>query len=190
MIKAILDNLSIVVSTIIMLITFGGTLFVAFRYKIKLDKSIESQEKLNTDFQVLFAQFRPNGGSSLRDAIDRIEKETAFQSMELKYLDTSNTVGTFRADLDGKITHVSVRLQSMLNHAEAEFIGMSWFDFVHQDDVERVLSAYIRSHSSGLNFNENFRVCRADEWIEVNGFTRRVNVGERVIGYFGSITLI
>jgi len=190
MIKALLDNFVLLASTLIMLISFGGTLFVAFRYKIKLDKSIESQTKLNTDFQVLFAQFKPNGGSSLRDAIDRIEKETAFQSMELKYLDTSNSVGTFRADLDGKITHVSVRLQSMLNHAEAEFIGMNWFDFVHQDDVERVLSAYVRSHSSGLNFNENFRVKKAADFIEVNGFTRKVNVGEKVVGYFGSITLI
>lgn len=68
----------IYLSILASLVIVGGS-FVAIA-KWAHDKIVDS---VKDELNVLSAQVKPNGGSSMRDAIDRIEKETLRQGKEL-----------------------------------------------------------------------------------------------------------
>jgi hypothetical protein len=54
----------------ILLLVWAG-----FRYINKLTVRLEKLDDINTRLETIEGQYRPNGGSSMKDAVNRIEKQ-------------------------------------------------------------------------------------------------------------------
>lgn len=58
-----LDSANVVAQIVVITLEIGALIFAGFKFFIKLNQRIDKLEE----------QYKPNGGSSMRDAINRIE---------------------------------------------------------------------------------------------------------------------
>jgi PAS domain S-box-containing protein len=70
----------------------------------------------------------------------------------------ASPVGIFHADLDGRITYVNPRLESLFGAGEGELRGRAWLKLVHPDDAERLLTGWREANAGRLEYEQEFRV--------------------------------
>jgi PAS domain S-box-containing protein len=94
---------------------------------------------------------------------------------ERRFRDVSEAAGEFiwEVDADGRYVYASPRVMEVLGIAPAELLGRSPFDFVPEEDRERVRADSAKIQAAGLSFrNFEHRVTRVDgatKWISVSG---------------------
>lgn len=87
---------------------------------------------------------------SLRDITDRVEARAALEESEqhLRDLLRALTEGVWAGDEEGRTTYVNEPLARMLGHSPADMLGVHFFDFVHDDDRDR-LGWILEKHRQG-----------------------------------------
>ena len=83
-------------------------------------------------------EIKPNGGSSLRDSIDRIENSINMSALMNDAQMTALGVAYWRADGRGRWEHVSQDLCRIVGVTETEMLGSNWLSLIHEDDREEV----------------------------------------------------
>jgi PAS domain S-box-containing protein len=110
---------------------------------------------------------------------------------ERRFRDVSEAAGEFiwEVNAGGHYVYASARVTEVLGLAPAELIGRSPFEFVPEEDRERVVADSEKIHAAGLSFrNFEHRVLRTDgtiKWISVSGVPIYDSDG-RVTGYRGA----
>lgn len=101
-------------------------------------------------------ELKPNGGTSLRDSINRIEDEMHSQTERLRSHDrkldrltqtqwalTQNArCGIFETDRSGAFIRVNQTFARIVGHAQDECRGHNWYNFVASEDRERVMTEW------------------------------------------------
>lgn len=138
-------------------------------------------------------ELQPNGGGSLRDAIDDIKihvqiveqmHTNGLNAMELPY---------WISDETGFFMQASPTLYRMLRVSPEDMLGNNWVTLVHPDDRSDVKAAWDHSVNESRTFHATFRMMRSDgETICVRAHAaplvnRKTN---KVVKYFGSVTQI
>lgn len=139
---------------------------------------------------LIYGEMRPNGSSSMRDAIDRTEQHLqdidAFLSAQLNI----HTVAIVRTDAQGKVIYVNRQYQRTLGVASTEVMGDGWINVIHPDDRERVSSMWKDAVDSKREFNEDIKFIRSDGRTlrgHANVY-KEVNKRGQVTGFLGVIT--
>lgn len=104
----------------------------------------------------------PNGGSSLRDAIDRIESSVVFLNERQKALMQDINEGVIECDSHGKITWANRTYLRKLDTTLDQISGNGWINLMHPDDVDGVVSAWSRSVTEAIDYHTHFRLRKAD----------------------------
>jgi PAS domain-containing protein len=74
----------------------------------------------------LIEESRPNGGSTMRDSLDRIENLLLLTATNAEYLIADAGIGWWRSDSAGMWTHASRELTLMLRRTPSELLGNGW----------------------------------------------------------------
>ena len=87
-------------------------------------------DSLVKDVRWIIADLRPNSGSSLRDAVDRIEERlvTMERTNEVMYQD--GPIALFRCTPDGRNTDVNRTYCRFLKCTKEELLGYGWRNFI------------------------------------------------------------
>lgn len=115
----------------------------------KIDELLTNFETLSATVQEIRAEVKPNGGSSLKDAVNRIEETTRgihknadYTSAKLKHLDMVSNEAIFEMDIDddGHVNCILVNptLCELINAKESEMLGRNWLTKIVQADQKRV----------------------------------------------------
>lgn len=112
------------------------------------------------------AELHPNGGSSMRDAVNRIDKRTKDIELNVRRLNVSHEVLTevvdapfFRSDAKGNTTYCSNSLCRLAGMSSSkEYMGMNWLTYVHQDDLEHVRDSWNSAINEKRTYLGNFRI--------------------------------
>ena len=115
-------------------------------------------DSLVKDVRWIIADLRPNSGSSLRDAVDRIEERlvTMERTNEVMYQD--GPIALFRCTPDGRNTDVNRTYCRFLKCTKEELLGYGWRNFIEDrlnqsgDDVWKDPYAEGREVEFELNF--------------------------------------
>lgn len=146
------------------------------------------------------AELKPNGGSSLRDAINKIEKRVDeisenLNSLKVSHEILSEVVGkpSFRSDSKGNILYWSDSLCRLCGISKAnEYMGLKWLSFVHDDDRETIKEEWISTIKDQRMFLGKFKI--------INPYNSKVysiiakatpvhdDKSKKVIGWEGIIT--
>lgn len=103
------------------------------------------------------AEFRPNGGSTLRDAISRLEREIGrIREIERCQVDAVG-IAAFETDEAGGCVWASAAYLDLVDRPIADVRGAGWSIVIHQDDRERVLSEWGRVVVERRRFELSFR---------------------------------
>jgi len=158
-------------------------------WKFFLQSRFKEIKDLYQKIQVIAAEFRPNGGSSLRDAINRIEDKIMLQEQKTIAIIKSLRIGTWIADEKGKCIDVNKSLCEIVDRTESEILGDNWLNWVHPDEKDDVFMEWNRCVQNDLNFDIEYRYVLPNKKIQlVHAMAYRLKDNKgNLIGFLGTL---
>lgn len=150
-----------------------------------------SHQVQEATLRALLEQVRPNGGQSLRDVVDRIEREVlATSAMNRGLLDLSDTA-YFEADDRGAYVFVNRRWADLTGLTPEEARGTGWLLAVHPEDREAVTDRWDEATAEWRPFRGTLRLRHATTGQVTLVHVRALPVrqGSALRGYIGSAVL-
>lgn len=124
-------------------LVFWKKVFIPFRRHLKSIKSLVSDVETivelhhKIDFadmvgivKTILSDLRPNGGTSLRDAVDRIEAKLIQMERVQGALRQDGPIGIYRCTTDGKNIEVNRTYARWLGCTEKDLLGFGWKNFI------------------------------------------------------------
>lgn len=145
----------------------------------------------------------PNGGSSLRDSINRVENNIS--KMEININNLSDKVDsledTHRIALNmqqiafwisgkqGEITYASPAMCKIVKRLESEMLGNGWLSCISREDTKRITDSWEISVQENRTFDEIYTFSSDEHSIKVHGvaFHKKDSKGN-YIGSYGTLT--
>lgn len=157
---------------------------------IKHFKSIVSYLKgfalMPEKIRVIEAETKTNGGSSIRDALNRIEKRQLIQEQRVLFIfDFFNEFGTFEGDPEGHCIRCSVKFCDFFDKNQDELIGNSWVNNIHPEDRDRVFKEFKDAVNQKRSFHSLFRINRNLEVIMVEFKVQPIMKDGAILNWFG-----
>lgn len=179
----------------------GGSVFVlVWRFLIKprliMWKKMYEQLTVISEqmpkIQEIYSEMKPNGGTSLRDAVNRIESLVNKQRLYTKTMIKSFPGGTFDANEKGELIGVNKSVCTLLNRTESELIRDNWIKWIHVDDKDRVIKEWHRCIESQSDFDMEFKIMLPDKGTKKVGmvaYQLRDEAGG-LHGFIGTLTQV
>lgn len=141
----------------------------------------------NIKLKKLVLETKNNGGSTLKDQIDRIEGSIEKLAVWVEASQHLTSKPMFKADEDGKFTWINVALARMLGLGFEDLKGYGWLNYVHGEDVERVSREWAESVKDNRKFETTFRVKNAfDSSIKnIKAKAFPVFIPDKIVGFLG-----
>lgn len=136
---------------------------------------------------LISAQLTPNGGSTIKDQIDRIETRLlSLDFFQRMYLDTVD-IPIFTTDGHGMCTWANRAYLSLLDKPISDVLGSGWEAAVHQDDRDRVSREWSEAISEQRPFDLEYRYKTHEDKIVL---VRCKAAGGSKTGFFGIVNKI
>lgn len=144
---------------------FIRVIITSFRKKLSL-KLTCPVPGIQSSLDAIRAELHPNGGSSLRDAVNRIDRRTKDMEFSIRRLNISHEVLTevvdvpfFRSDANGNTTYCSNSLCRLAGMSSSkEYMGMNWLTYVHEDDLEHTREGWLSAIKEKRTYIGTFRI--------------------------------
>jgi PAS domain S-box-containing protein len=142
---------------------------------------------LREDINFIKESLSPNGGSSLRDSVDRIEGQVMKADTKHKLLAEVLNMGVFEADRDGMFQSVNKEWSEMSALSPMESKGNGWIRGVSEGDREKVYAEWKACVEQERDFYMKFRLNK--ELVRGHAIVIK-DVKGNVVNYIGSVTPI
>lgn len=103
-------------------------------------------------------ELTPNGGSSIKDAIGRIETRQMIEVQVRKALSNDSISGVWEASADGQLTYANRTFQRIVGRSLGDLEGWGWVNSIHPEDREKVLKEWKLALEQEREARLNFRV--------------------------------
>jgi PAS domain S-box-containing protein len=147
-------------------------------------------EHLDTKLDEIIKELKPNGGSSIKDQLNRLETSVSISEAQRMLLLDSVTTGIWSSDVKGRCTWVNEALRKSTGASLSDFIGTNWENVIHPEDRELVGREWERAISQKRDFNLYYRLINlaTEKPVPVHGVaTPAYNFNKEVIGWNGII---
>lgn len=151
--------------------TGAGLLWGAWKKVIKpyLDKRKKEKQKYFDMVEAIHAELKFNGGSSIKDAVLRLERGQSEILYKLADIEESqklalNINGTafWYSNVAGECEYVSPGLENLIHRGSSEMLGNMWVSWIIPEDKERIFEAWQFSVENKTVFDEQYTYKRAD----------------------------
>ena len=168
-----------------------GVIF-GFLWKFWLQKRFADLKDLYERIKIISEEFRPNGGSTLRDAINRIEEKVTLQEQKTLAIVKSLPIGTWISDNRGKCIDVNRSLCKITGRTESELKGDNWSNWVHPPQKEEVFEEWSRCVTNDLNFDMEYKFVLPNGKVQsVHGVAYQLrDKDNKLIGFLGTLAAI
>jgi PAS domain S-box-containing protein len=136
--------------------------------------------------RVLVAEFKPNGGTSVRDQLNRLERQVSTIAAFQYAVADSDPEPQFRVDQNGLYVSANRALQALVGRSESGFLGSEWETAVCEHDRERVWNDWCDAINRDRTFECQFTVCGASGVLyDVDCIATPIRAANAVTGWFG-----
>lgn len=156
-------------------------------WKVWLKQKFKEVNDLYQKIQVIAGEFRPNGGSTLRDAINRIETKVSLQQQTTTAIIKSFPIGTWISDEKGRCVDVNKNLCKITGRTETELKGDNWTNWIFEKDD--VIEEWQRCVTNDSNFDHEYHYVLSDRKKQkVHGVAQRLkNEKGDLVGFLGTL---
>jgi len=151
------------------------------------------ESSLGGKLDEIIKELKPNGGSSIKDQLNRLETAVSISQAERLLLLDSIPQGVFTSDVKGRWIWVNDALRKTVGGSVAEFVGNNWENTICTDDRETVVREWNRAIEQKRDFNLYFNMCSLDtnEPRKVHVIaTPANNFDNQIIGWNGVIHFV
>lgn len=161
-------------------------------WKFWLKKRYEEGRDLYGKIQKMAEEFRPNGGSTLRDAINRIEEKVTVNEQKTLAIIKSMPLGSWVSDAKGKMIDLNRSLCKITGRTESELKGDNWSNWVHPSEKEDVFEEWKRCVDNDLNFDMEYKTILSNGKIQkVHSVAYQLRDKDgKLIGFLGTLSPI
>lgn len=135
-------------------------------------------------------EFKNNGGSSLRDAIDSIRKNQIIGQQRIYALIDQNNLAYFETDDKGACTFVSKEWSNITGIALDKALGHGWRNGLAEHDLVRVTEGFAKAVADKREFEMTYELSDRDGTktkVHGHSYVVRAPSGD-VLGFLGTIT--
>ncbi len=139
--------------------------------------------------EAIEAELKPNGGSSVRDAINRIEAKLTLQDQKLFALMKVMSHGIFITDVNGNWVDVNLTLCRITNRTESELKEKEWLTWIADSDRINVDNQWNLCVKNKMSCDVEFDVILPDDTIKslrIITHPLKNDKGEAT-GFFGTV---
>jgi PAS domain S-box-containing protein len=153
-----------------------------------LSKLFDSLEKID----VIYNQMFTNGGSTLRDAVNRIENRITLVEKKQGVYMMDTAEGVYETNASGEFTSVNRTMCKFLGRIESDLLGNGWLNSVSEEDRYRVDEAWDYAIKNQIEFEMSFDVVDSDKEIHsVKCRAKPIRSSDgNLIGYIGIVDYI
>lgn len=149
--------------------------------------------KLATDMQIVLAELTPNHGTSIKDAVHRIENEILPRMQDrvdygleaLRSYWSNGPQAMFECDEDGLIIWTNKSFQTLTSLTFSEALGRGWRSIIMPEDVEMTVSAGTAARIDGRRLDIKFRAING-KYLHVE--SEPLYAQKKLLGWFGTVT--
>ncbi len=165
----------------------------------KLDELIESAETLKTQVADIFAEVKPNGGSSIKDVVNRIENQVTrienqndWTYAKFRHTDETSPDALFEMDNNLNMTFANRALCELLNADAAEILDRRWLAKIpNSTERNRVIGEWRDAAENCCPLDIRHLIVNGDKkqiTVRVRA-TPRLNRSKELRGFFGNIKI-
>lgn len=134
------------------------------------------------------SQFEHNGGTSFRDALDKLLNEMAFMSAQIRAAYNTSSKAIFETDAEGKVVFVNRAFVRMTGFSAHEIMNMGWVNLLYQPNRDRVVKSWMFAVETGNDFDEDIIYNRPDgSPYDVHAMAYTIKADGKLLGYTGEI---
>jgi len=169
----------------------AGTIYGFYRLVVKPLYAL--LKKLRSSFEILekmHEEFKPNGGTSLRDAVNRIEAKLLIEQHARRALSMAMDVGMFETDGQGMCTWVNQYYTDLTGLATEDAKNFGWVTGLFEADRERVVEEWASAVDQKRVFKLDFGMfnSRSAEYTKVQCTAFPItNIRGEVFGFVGIV---
>ena len=154
-------------------------------------KALNAIPDIQNSLRLISEQLVPNGGASLRDAIDRLEVNQVLMGQKQGLMLSSSRISLMTIAPDGMVLDVTDPFCEMLDRSKDELLGNNWISAVHPDDREQLQSEWADAVEAHRSINAHFRFVLEKDRSEVKVYFRASALPpfkNKPQGYLGVVT--
>jgi PAS domain S-box-containing protein len=121
----------------------------------------EDQE-IDKVLRQIVAEFKPNGGSTIRDALNRIEQWLHRQEAERAADFMLDPEPLWKADGTGALIAVNRAFCELVGHDAGDLLNSNWKNYLHPEDARRVISTWQDTVRDGRDYAAHYRFVNRD----------------------------
>lgn len=148
---------------------------------------------LETKLDKIILQLVPNGGSSIKDSLDRIEDRQHFFSSFLQAQMNVNQKAIFQTDAEGRVVWVNRPHSRLTGFQASEVMGDGWINVIAPECRDVVREKWDRAVEDGREFDENIWYIKTDRRTRycVNVHAYKIEgINGELRGYIGEVTYL
>lgn len=112
----------------------------------------------NRKLKAILAETKTNGGSTLKDQMDRIEASVTNLALFIEASQHLTQKPLFKADEHGKFIWVNTAMARLVGGGLEDLRDLGWVSFIHPDDMSRVVREWSESVRDHRKFETEFKV--------------------------------
>ena len=103
-------------------------------------------------------EFKPNGGSSMKDAITRIETRQLIKDQRDRALDNDTLYGIWEADETGRYTHVNRTYNRISGTLTEDLLNYGWINTIYPPDRLAITQEWELAREQHREFYGEYRI--------------------------------
>lgn len=142
----------------------------------------------NRKLKTILAETKTNGGSTLKDQMDRIENSLTTLTLWIEASQHLTQKPLFKADEHGKFVWINTAFARLVGGGLEDVKDLGWVSFIHTDDMSRVVKEWGECIRDRRKFDSEFKVQNVYtlETTKVRGRAFPIINHDKNLGYLGT----
>ena len=118
------------------------------------DQINDKLEKVAASLREVSSELKPNGGSSLRDAVNRQTHSLNYLKLYFKASMHTNNKAIFETNGEGHVVYVNRAFVKLTGFTEAQLMGMRWVNLIHPSNRDQVVERWMNAVKNNRDFDD------------------------------------